>query len=253
VKSPRSGKTLSTHELARFLSYLADSGNFALACDRLGRAKSGLYKRRARDPLFAADCVAALAQHRSSSSPGRGGGPPKAVEGALFPHQPLKTSWNMLTLSTHRGRPQLRRAVSGCLTRAGLDAFLKTLAATGNIRFAAHSVGVAPSSIYYRRRRDPAFACDMDIALDAALANLELRLIEATGVFDENPSPLAGEGESAELTGERDCHAQGVRGTAEHGNNEPAHREPYEGFTTRMTVSEAIRLVGRLERKLAQR
>lgn len=228
VKSPRANKTLTTHELARFLSHLAGTGNFALACDRLGRSKSGLYKRRARDPLFAADCVAAIAQsricHPSLAREGQGVG------------RPLKTSWNMLTLSTHRGRPQLRRAVSGCLTRAGLDTFLKTLAATGNTRFAAHSVGVQPSSIYARRRRDPAFAADMDIALDGALAGLEMRLIEATGVFDENPFPLAGEGESAELTGERGP------------DNDSAHPELYEGFTTRMTVSEAINLVGRLQR-----
>ena len=206
MRSRRSGKTLSTHELARFLACLAETGNFALACDRLGRSKSGLYKRRARDPAFAAECVAALAQFRISSSPGReraearrlSGGQPSTggmVEGAHHPHTSLKATWNTLTLSTYAGRRQLRRAVSGSLTRAGLDTFLKTLAATGNVRFAAHSVGVAPSSIHARRRRDPAFARDMDIAIDTALAALEMRVIEASGVFlDDYPTPL-GEGQ----------------------------------------------------------
>jgi hypothetical protein len=173
VKSPRSGKTLSTHELARFLALLAETGNFALACDRLGRAKSGLYKRRARDRAFAAECVAALAQARMGAARPEHG------------RRALKAAWNTLTLSTHAGRPQLRRAVSGSLTRAGLDTFLKTLAATGNTRFAAHSVGVAPSSLYARRRRDPAFARAMDAAIDTAMAALELRVIEASGVFAE--------------------------------------------------------------------
>ena len=64
----------------------------------------------------------------------------------------------------------------------------------------------------------------------------------------DGPSPLAGEGESAELT--VDGQAEGVRGTAEHGQgNLTGDDHP---FTTRMTVSEAIRLVGRLERSLAR-
>ena len=64
MKSPRSGKSLSPHELVRFIDLLAQTGNFALACERLGRAKSGLYKRRLRDPLFDSECIAALAMAR---------------------------------------------------------------------------------------------------------------------------------------------------------------------------------------------
>ena len=52
VSGRRARRKLTTHELARFLALLAETGNFALACDRLGRAQSGLYKRRIRDSLF---------------------------------------------------------------------------------------------------------------------------------------------------------------------------------------------------------
>ena len=251
ASSPRANKTLTTHELARFLALLAETGNFALACDQLGRAKSGLYKRRIRDSLFDSECVAAIALFRSSLE--RGGGPLAAepmVEGAQR-RAALKT----LTLTTYAGLPQLRRALPGSLTRTGLETFLKTLAATGNVRFAAASVSVAASSIYYRIRTDPAFAAEIAVAKDTARAALEMTLIEATGAFGDgflNP-PRNGEG---------NWHAQGVRGTAEHDDAEHsgAHLEGGGGagaddvsaFTTRMTVSEAIRLVGRLERSLAR-
>ena len=64
LSSPRSGKTLSPHELVRFLNLLSQTGNFALACSTLGRSKSGLYKRRLRYSLFDRECVAALATFR---------------------------------------------------------------------------------------------------------------------------------------------------------------------------------------------
>lgn len=184
MKSPRSGKKLSPHELALFLFYLARTGNFAFACDRLGRAKSGLYKRRARDPDFAAECGHALALARSSLWRTEGGRRPGAADAK-----------SATTLSSYAGRPQLRRATPGTLTRTGRQRFLETLAATGNIRFAAHSVGVAPSSIHHRRRTHPDFAAQVLAALDTAAAALELRVIEASGVFLEDPLPREGEGQ----------------------------------------------------------
>lgn len=224
-RSRRARKTLTTHELARFLDLLADTGNFALACLRLGRAKSGLYKRRARDPLFDATCRGAVARAQAALW---------RTEGDRRPGADGKSAF---VLGRYAGRPQLRRAVPGVLTEAGRERFLYGLALSGNIRFAAASAGIAHSSILYRRRTDPAFGREIEAALDAALAGLEMRLIEATGVFDENPSPLAGEGESAELTGERGP------------DTDSAHPELDEGFTTRMTVSQAINLVGRLQRR----
>ena len=186
--SRRACRTLSIHELARFFTGLADTGNFALACDRIGRSKSGLYKRRARDPVFAADVEAALAQFRiesSSLAAGRGGGPSAAERMVEGSRTALRTQAGTLILSAMGTRPQLRRSPPGRLTQAGLEAFLKTLAATANIRFAAASVGVAASSIHGRRRVDLSFRRAMERALDAAMATLELRLIEdADRTFD---------------------------------------------------------------------
>ncbi len=180
---------MSVRELARFFTALADTGNFALACEAVGRAKSGLYKRRARDPVFAADCEAAVAQFRiehfspALAGEGRLGGAERGWGRAA-----LLTNPGTLILSAMGKRPQLRRSPPGRLTQAGIEAFLKTLAATANIRFSARSVGVAASSIYRRRRVDLAFARAMERALEAAMATLELRLIEdADRTFDPDP------------------------------------------------------------------
>lgn len=195
---------MSVRELARFFTALADTGNFALACEAVGRAKSGLYKRRARDPVFAADCEAAVAQfrieHFSPALAGEGDRP----KGGREATSALLTNPGALVLSAMGKRPQLRRSPPGRLTPAGIEAFLKTLAATANIRFSAHSVGVAPSSIHRRRRVDLAFARAMERALDAAMATLELRLIEdADRTFDPDPENEAWLAAAAEPPAER--------------------------------------------------
>ena len=177
--SRRAGRTLSVHELARFFASLAATGNFALACESIGRAKSGLYKRRARDPVFAADVEAALAQFRMEFLADRNSVRPEPGRRAVL------TAPGTVVLGSAGARPQLRRSPPGRLTRAGVEAFLKALAATANIRFAAASVGIAASSIHRRRRVDPSFARAMERALDAAAATLELRLLEdADRTFD---------------------------------------------------------------------
>ena len=174
--SPRAGRKHSATELARFLALLERTGNFALACATLGRAKSGLYKRRTRDPAFAAQCKAAIALFHSS--PGRGGGPlaeEPMVEGA---HRRRDGS---LILTTYAARPQLRRALPRSLTRGRLEAFLRALAATANVRLSARAVGAAPSSFYARARRHSAFGEAMDRTLKFACTDLEAALLAYAG------------------------------------------------------------------------
>ncbi len=161
------------YALDRFLHHLRRTGNFALAADLAGLAKSGLYKRRTRDGAFAKACAVALAAF--NSSPERGGGPLKAVEGAH-----LITQRGDLILTRCQSRPaQIRRAPVGRLTQAGIEAFLTTLAATANVRLAANRVGVAHSSIYRRRLTDPAFAEAMRDALIIGYDQVEAALLES--------------------------------------------------------------------------
>jgi hypothetical protein len=222
----------SRRQLGRFLNHLAATGNFALAADRTRLAKSGLYKRRSRDPAFAAECEVALAQFRLFRfSPGRvraearrvSGGQPSTggkVEGsgrapggtpppfgcaerspsprAALAGRSLLTTSGTLTLHRGAGRPQLRRSPAGRLTQAGVETFLRTLAATANVRLAANSVGVAHSSIYARRRSDPEFAQAMRQALEIGYDLLEQAVLRSTlaeledVLDDESPSPLEG-------------------------------------------------------------
>ena len=193
---PRPRKSHSAHELRRFLALLERTGNFALACATLGRAKSGLYKRRQRDPAFAARCRAALAL----SSPGRGGGPlaeEPMVEGAGNAPE--------LILTACAGRPQLRRALPRSLTRDRLDAFLRALAATANVRLSARAIGAAHSSVYAHARRDRAFGEAMAATLELACHDLQADLLAEMLAPDpfaaddgENPSPLQGRGHLGE-------------------------------------------------------
>lgn len=172
VSSPRARKSLSAAELDRFLAYLARTGNFALSCDWLGRGKAGLYKRRKRDPEFDARCREAIAAANAWSWRTGGVVRRRADDGR-----------SETVLGTYAGRRQLRRVPPGTMTRAGEEAFLMKLSETGNIRFAAHAIGLAASSIHARRRRDPVFAGRLKQALSAAQDLLELRFIEASGAI----------------------------------------------------------------------
>jgi hypothetical protein len=175
----------SRYALDTFLRQLARTGNFALAADLAGLAKSGLYKRRARDRAFEEACETALAAFRSS--PERGGGPPKAVEGSNKDY--LLTAPGDLVLTRGQSRPaQLRRSPAGRLTEAGIAAFLAKLAATANVRLAARSVGVAASSIYRRRDVDGQFAEAMREALSMGYRQVEAALVEsACRALDPDP------------------------------------------------------------------
>ena len=124
VKSPRARKKLTPHELARFLRHLAATGNFALACLALGRARSGLHKRRNRDPAFDAECRAIL----SAAGP--------------------------------------RRRRSGRIDAAAEHAFLAARAEGASIRAAASAAGFTHPSFYARARTRPAFAREMEIAMN---------------------------------------------------------------------------------------
>ena len=184
----------SGYALETFLRQLARTGNFALAADLAGLAKSGLYKRKARDPDFAEACETALATFRSNL-------PSRLREGqgeglsCLTAHPVLSGSGGLLTkggdlvLTRGQRRPaQIRRSPAGRLTQAGIDAFLRTLAQTANIRLAANSVGVAHSSIYRRRGADPAFAEAMGEALMTGYDRIETALFEsARRAFEPDP------------------------------------------------------------------
>ena len=161
----------SRYAIETFLRQLARTGNFALAAELAGLAKSGLYKRRARDRGFAAAVTRAQAE----------GSRVRAVRDEAS----NLTGSGDLGFSRYAGRPQRRRLPEGRLTGLGIANFFAVLANTGNIRLAARAVGVAASSIHARRRTDAGFARQMDQALDIARINIDCALIQAANrTFD---------------------------------------------------------------------
>jgi hypothetical protein len=77
------------------------------------------------------------------------------------------------------GRVQIRRAQPGKLTPAGEQAFLAALSATCNISLAAAAVGADFNAFNRRRKKDPAFAREMRLALARGYEALELALLES--------------------------------------------------------------------------
>lgn len=55
--------------------------------------------------------------------------------------------------------------------------FLDHLAATCNVKASAEAIGVEPGSVYYLRRRDPAFTAEWAEALELGYQMLETRLV----------------------------------------------------------------------------
>ena len=176
-------KTEPRH-LAFFLRQLERTGNITLAAEQSGLAKSGIHKRKRRDPAFAAACEQALAAYRSSNPPpvfrGRGTSQSRRrrmVEGASS--QTTKTESGTLIPSHYAGQRQLRRLPAGRLTARGKDMLLDAIARTGNIRLAARHIGIAASSIHARRRADPGFERQLKAALALATSNVEAAIIQA--------------------------------------------------------------------------
>ena len=74
----------------------------------------------------------------------------------------------------------MRRAQAGKLTREAEQAFLAALSATCNVTLAAAAVGSCFGAFNRRRKKDPAFAREMRMALQRGYEALELALLESS-------------------------------------------------------------------------
>ncbi|MHA6722553.1 hypothetical protein [Sphingomonas sp. RS2018] len=75
------------------------------------------------------------------------------------------------------GKLQLRRAQPGKLTQQCEQTFLAALSATANVRLAAAAAGASVAAFYRRRRKNPAFAREMRLALETGYERLETVLL----------------------------------------------------------------------------
>ena len=153
---------------AAFLAALRRTGNVRAAAETLGLNRSMLIKRRGKHPAFAADWDAALvfadANPPSRLQEGQGEGP-----SATPAPQPTRTP---------SGGMQLRRSSRRRLTHDGEQRFLAALSATANVRLSAAAAGFSYATFYARRRRSPAFAREMRLALQCGYERIEAALLQ---------------------------------------------------------------------------
>ncbi|TXC71445.1 hypothetical protein FSB78_11205 [Sphingomonas ginsenosidivorax] len=154
---------------AAFLAALRRTGNVRAAAETLGLNRSMLIKRRGKHPAFAADWDAALvfadANPPSRLQEGQGEGP-----SATPAPQPSRTP---------SGGMQLRRSSRRRLTHDGEQRFLAALSATANVRLSAAAAGFSYGTFYARRRKSPAFAREMRLALQCGYERIEAALLHS--------------------------------------------------------------------------
>lgn len=146
-----------------FLSDLEITGNVRETCRRLAIHRATMTKRRARNPGLAArwDAALAIAHSRLSETTDA-----KATAGD-----------GVRLVRTGQGRLQMRRQAPGRLTRAGEQSFLYALSACANVRLAAAAAGFSHSAFYHRAKVSPAFAREMQLAIEHGYERLEMALL----------------------------------------------------------------------------
>jgi hypothetical protein len=202
-----------------FLKLLRRTGNVRLACRELGLKYSTMQDRRRKHPHFAQAWDAALVFFQPRI---RSGAPARTLSGPSAKRRSLDrlgtngdsqfrtVGGEMVMVRLKDGRVQMRRAQPGKLTPAAEQGFLAALSATCNISLAAAAVGADFNAFNRRRKKDPAFAREMRLALQWGYEALELALLEG-----------------------------GMPGSHEH--DDWRHNEP--PATPPMTVSQALQLM----------
>jgi hypothetical protein len=173
---------------------LRRTGNVRLACREVGLKYGTMQDRRRKHPRFAVQWDAALVFAQASLVNGPS---PRSRLAAVSGRVGPSTGWSASGRSpaegggfrTVAGEPhlvrlksgklQIRRAQPGKLTSAALQAFLSALSATCNISLAAAAVGACFNAFNRRRKKDPAFAREMRLALRRGYDALEMALLES--------------------------------------------------------------------------
>ena len=95
-----------------------------------------------------------------------------------------------------REEPPIRRWIGW--TTELKSAFLDRLAESCNITASARALGIDPTVVHHLRRRDPAFAADWAVALEAGYVMIETRLVGhvlANGTRGDPIEPAGGHAE----------------------------------------------------------
>ena len=156
-----------------FLQALRRTGNARLAARETGVKYGTMQNRRAHHPALAQSWQAMLAfaladfeqQGLRAPAGGEQGDPRRTLGG-----EPVVVRRN-------DGRLQMRSAQPGKLTRECEQAFLTALSATANVRLSAAAAGASPAAFYRKRKRNPAFAREYQLALETGYEQVEMALL----------------------------------------------------------------------------
>ena len=176
---------ITARRRAKFLHFLAASGNLSLSAERAKVSRSWVGLHRSTDPAFDAACRGAIAEarvtlgHRQARGAASGWGFADGAE---------------LVINASNGRRvQVRRAKYRQWTPRIELRFLDALVTTCNAKAAARAAGMSMSSAYAHRRRWPRFAALWDEAVDVGAAVLEGALIAgAIAYIEGEPSEIDG-------------------------------------------------------------
>lgn len=158
-----------------FLRHLRRTGNVREAARAVGVAYGTIQHRRRAHAAFATRWDAAVATAQARLLAGGLVGPERRAPGD--PHR--TEGGEPVVVRVRQGRLQIRRAHPGKLTKACEQAFLAALSATANITLSAAAAGASFAAFDRRRRRDPAFAREMRLALQTGYERVEAALIES--------------------------------------------------------------------------
>ncbi len=178
---------------AKFLHFLAASGNLIISAERAKVSRSWVCLHRSTDPVFDAACRSAIASaratlgHRQARGADAGWGFADGAE---------------LVINASNGRRvQVRRAKYREWTPRIEQRFLGALVTTCNARAAATAAGMSMSSAYSHRRRWPRFAALWDEAVTIGSEGIEAALIAGACAYME--------GERGEIDGAIRCNSIG--------------------------------------------
>lgn len=222
----------------RFLKALERTGNIRLAARHTGMKYGTVQHRRKHHPAFAQECDAALALAHSAFHANGGRKPPSASDGA--PSYRTRGGEGVV-VRRRDGKLQMRAAQPGKLTRQCEQAFLAALSATANVRLSAAAAGASVAAFYRRRRKNPAFAREMRMALEMGYERLEMALLENAepGSYRDDawrhneppPIPPMTTNQALQLLY---LHQKGVRMTAEPDHIKRRRGEPHEVYIVRL-------------------
>jgi hypothetical protein len=161
-------------ENTAFLRHLRRTGNVRESARAVGVSYGTIQHRRKRHADFAQRWDAALTTAQARLLAGGG----RTAPARQAPGDPHRTEGGEpVVVRVRQGRLQIRRAHPGKLTKACEQAFLAALSATANITLSAAAAGASFAAFDRRRRRNPAFAREMRLALQTGYERVEAALL----------------------------------------------------------------------------